>query len=93
MIDGPAVLIGTVAGGVWLLDVLLAARTIIRENRWPFFIPTACAEARLHGSDRGALWAGAFIVMLFIAAFTLVPLSLGAIFLLLTQAVLNALTS
>ncbi len=93
MIDGPAVLIGTVAGGVWLLYVLLAARTIIRENRWPFFIPTACAEARLHGSDRGAVWAGAFIVMLFIAAFTLVPLSLGAIFLLLTQAVLNALTS
>ncbi len=93
MIDGPAVLIGTVAGGVWLLYVLLAARTIIRENRWPFFIPTACAEAGLHGSDRGAVWAGAFIVMLFIAAFTLVPLSLGAIFLLLTQAVLNALTS
>ncbi len=92
MIDGPAVLIGTVAGGAWLLYVLLAARALIRANRWPFFIPPACAETWQHGNDRGALWAGLFIVMLLIAAFTLAPLSLGAIFLLLTQAVLDALT-
>lgn len=92
MIDGPAVLIGTVAGGVWLVYVLLSARLIIRENRWPFFIPLAWAEAWQNGNERRALWAGALIVMLFVAVFTLIPLSLGAVFLLLTQAVIDVLT-
>ncbi len=91
MIDGPAVLIGVVAGGGWLVYLLLAARTIVRENRWPFFIPRACAEAWQHSNDRGALWAGACIVLLLIAAFTLVPLALGTLCLLLAQAVLDAM--
>lgn len=92
MIDWPAVLIGTVAGGCWLLYLLLAARTTIRENRWPFFIPTAAAEAWQHAPDGRGIRAGVFIVLLFIAAFTLVPLALGAVGLLLAQAVLDTMT-
>lgn len=92
MIDWPAVLIGTLAAGVWLLYVLLAARGIVRQHRWPFFVPKACAEAWQHAPDRRAIWAGAVIVLLLMAAFSVVPLALGTVLLLAAQAVLDAMT-
>lgn len=91
MIDWHAVLTGTLAGGAWLLYVLLAARATIREHRWPFFIPTAWAEAWQHAPGRRGIWAGVFIMLAFIAALTLVPLALGAAVLLLAQAVLDVM--
>lgn len=90
MIDWTAVLTGTLAAAVWLLYVLVAARRIIREHRWPFFIPAACVEAWQQAPGHGAIWAGTSIVLLLIAAFTVVPLALGTVCLLLAQAVLEA---
>lgn len=92
MIDGPSVLVGTVAGGLWLLYLLVAAGRILRDNQWPFFIPRALTVAWQQADNRGARWAGALILLIIVAAFTLVPLSLGAAFLLLAQAFINAMT-